>query len=150
MADSIRFRTTLEPARGGGAVARIPEDQVAPLGGRKQMRVLGTVKGIAFKSSTMPYRGAFYLGVHKAIREAAGIDFGEPIEIELTRDMSPRVLALPEDLEAAFKAEPALGERFASLSFTRRREMAEPIGEAKRPETRARRLEDVLKRLRES
>ena len=97
----------------------------------------------------MPYRGAFYLGVHKAIREEAGIDFGEPIEIELTRDTSPRELALPEELATAFKAEPALGERFASLSFTRRREMAEPIREAKRPETRARRLEDVLRRLRE-
>jgi hypothetical protein len=150
MADSVRFRTTLEPARGGGAVARIPEDQVAPLGGRKQMRVLGTVNGVAFKSSTMPYRGAFYLGVHKATREAAGIGFGEPIEIELTRDTSPRELALPEELEAALKAEPELGERFASLSFTRRREMAERIGDAKRPETRAHRLEDVLRRLRES
>jgi len=149
MADSIRFKTTLEPARGGGAVARIPEDQVAPLGGRKQMRVLGTANGVAFKSSTMPYRGAFYLGVHKATREAAGIGFGEPVEIELTRDTSPRVLALPQELEAAFEAEPALGERFASLSFSRRREMAEPIGEAKRPETRARRLEDALTRLRE-
>ena len=149
MAGSIRFKTTLEPARGGGAVARIPEDQVAPLGGRKQMRVSGTVNGVAFKSSTMPYRGAFYLGVHKATREAAGIGFGEPIEIELTRDTSPRQLALPEELEAAFKLEPALGERFASLSFTRRREMADPIGEAKRPETRARRLEDALNRLRE-
>ena len=74
---------------------------------------------------------------------------GEPVEIELTRDTSPRVLALPEELEAAFEAEPALGERFASLSFSRRREMAEPIGEAKRPETRARRLEDALTRLRE-
>ena len=104
MADSIKFKTTLEPARGGGAVARIPEDQVAPLGGRKQMRVLGTVKGIPFRSSTMPYRGGFYLGVHKAIREAAGIEFGEPIEIELTRDTSPRVLILPKELEAAFKA----------------------------------------------
>lgn len=113
------------------------------------MRVLGTVNGVAFKSSTMPYRGAFYLGVHKATREAAGIDFGEPIEIELIRDTSPRELALPEELEAAFKAEPALAERFASLSFTRRREMAEPIGEAKRPETRARRLEDALNQLRE-
>ena len=149
MTDSIRFKTTLEPARGGGAVARIPEDHVAPLGGRKQIRVLGTVKGIPFKSSTMPYRGAFYLGVHKAIREAAGIEFGEPIEVELTRDTSPRVLVLPKELEAAFKAEPELAERFEALSFTRRREMAEPIGEAKRPETRARRLEEALNLLRE-
>lgn len=148
MADSVRFKTTLEPARGGGAVARIPEEHVAPLGGLKQMRVVGTVNGVGFHSSTMPYRGGFYLGLHKATREAAGIGFGDPIEIDIARDDSPRVLALPEELEAAFKADPALGERFAALSFSRRRELAEPISEAKRPETRARRLEDALNGLR--
>ena len=149
MAGSVRFKTTLESARGGGAVARIPKEHVAPLGGLKQMRILGTVNGVAFRTSTMPYRGGFYLGLHKATREAAGIEFGDPIEIEITRDDSPRVLALPQELEAAFKAEPGLGERFASLSFSRRRELAEPISEAKRPETRARRLEGALRNLRE-
>jgi len=149
MADDIHFKATLEPARGGGGVALIPPELVSPLGGLKQMRVFGTVNGVAFRSSTMPYRGGFYLGLHKATREAAGIEFGDPLVIEITRDASPRVLALLEELEAAFQTDPALGERFASLSFSRRRELAEPIGEAKRPETRARRLEDALLWLRE-
>jgi len=149
MGDAIRFKTTLESARGGGAVALIPPEFVSPLGGLKQMRVFGTVNGVAFRSSTMPYRGGFYLGLHKATREAAGVEFGDPLEIEIARDDSPRILALPEELEAAFKADPALGQRFASLSFSRRRDLAEPISEAKRPETRARRLEDALNRLRE-
>jgi len=113
------------------------------------MRIIGSANGVAFRSSTMPYRGGFYLGLHKATREAAGIEFGDPIDIEISRDDSARVLALPEELEAAFRAEPALGERFASLSFSRRRELAEPISEAKRPETRARRLEDAIRNLRE-
>src|SRR5438105_10937463 len=119
MAGPVRFKTTLEPARGGGAVARIPEEHMAPLGGLKQMRVYGTVNGVAFRSSTMPYRGGFYLGLHKATREAAGVAFGDSLEIEITRDDSPRVLALPPELEAAFRDQPALGERFASLSFSR-------------------------------
>ena len=46
-------------------------------------------------------------------------------------------------------AEPALRERFESLSWTRRRELAEPIAEAKKPETRAARLEKALTALRE-
>jgi Bacteriocin-protection, YdeI or OmpD-Associated/Domain of unknown function (DUF1905) len=147
--DPVRFKTVLEPARGGGSVAKIPEECVKPLGGRKQMGVFGTLNGVEFRSSTMPYRGAFYLGVHKAVREAAGLEFGDAVEIEITRDDSPRVLDLPPELEAAFRAEPALGERFASLAFTRRRELAEPIAEAKRAETRERRLQDALSRLRE-
>jgi hypothetical protein len=144
----VRFTTTLESARGGGAVACIPQEHVKPLGGLKQMRVFGTVNGVAFRSSTMPYRGAFYLGVHKATREAAGVEFGDELEIEISRDDSPRVLELPPELEEAFRAEPVLAERFASLSFSRRRELADPIGEAKRPETRTRRLAEALSRLR--
>src|SRR5437762_4867013 len=141
VSEPVRFTTTLETARGGGAVALIPPQHVSALGGLKQMRVTGSINGVAFKSSTMPYRGGFYLGVHKATREAAGVEVGDPLEIEMARDDSPRVLALPPELEAAFQAEPELGQRFAALSFSRRRELAEPISEAKRPETRARRLE---------
>lgn len=145
-----RFRSVIEAARGpGSAVARIPPDVTTELGGLKQMRVTGTLNGTPFRSSTMPYRGAFYLGVHKATREAAGVTIGDQVELTLVRDDSPRTLQLAPELEAAFAAEPQLRDRFDSLSFSRRRELAEPIDEAKKPETRAARLEKALVRLRE-
>lgn len=92
----------------------------------------------------MPYRGAFYLGVHKATREAAGVEIGDEVELELTRDDSPRLMEIPPELEAEFAAEPALRERFDALPFSRRRELAAPISEAKKAETRAARLEKAL------
>jgi hypothetical protein len=94
VSEQHRFRARIEAARGGGAVALIPPDVTTALGGPKQMRVTGTLNGAAFNSSTMPNRGAFYLGVHKATREAAGAAIGDEVEIELTRDDSPRVLEL--------------------------------------------------------
>ena len=129
-------------------MALIPDDVTAALGGLKQMRITGTLNGTLFRSSTMPYRGAFYLGVHKATREAAGVEIGDEVEVELTRDDSPRVLEIPLELEAAFAAEPALRERFDRLSFSRRRDLASPISEAKKPETRAARLEKAPAALR--
>ena len=36
------------------------------------------------------------------------MEIGEEVELELTRDDSPRVLEIPVELEAAFAAEPAL------------------------------------------
>jgi hypothetical protein len=143
-----RFRTVIEAATGGGAAAQIPPDVTAALGGKKQMRVLGTLNGHAMRTSTMPYRGGFYVGLHKAAREAAGVEIGDEVELELTLDTSPRVLELPPELEAAFALDPALRQRFDGLSFSRRREMAEPIGEAKKPETRAARLQKALDALR--
>lgn len=148
MSELHRFRSTVEAARGGGAVAQIPDDVTAALGGLKQMRITGTLNGTPFRSSTMPYRGAFYLGVHKATREAAGVEIGDEVELELTRDDSPRVLEIPPELEAAFASEPALRDRFDALSFSRRRDLAGPISEAKKPETRQARLEKALAALR--
>ena len=144
----IRFRTVIEAATGGGAAARIPSEVGARLGGLKQMRVTGSLNGLPIRTSTMPHRGGLYVGLHKAAREAAGVEIGEEVELELTRDDSPRVLEIPAELQAAFAAEPALRERFDALSFSRRRDLATPISEAKKPETRAARLGKALAALR--
>ena len=143
-----RFRTVIEAATGGGAAAKVPPAVEAALGGKKQMRVTGTLNGRPMRTSTMPYRGGFYVGLHKAAREAAGVEIGDEVELELTLDTSPRVLELPPELEAAFVAEPALRQRFDGLSFSRRRDLAGPITEAKKPETRAARVERALSALR--
>ena len=150
MADTHRFTAVLEHARGGGAVVLVPPDVATALGGLKQMRVFAKVNQVSYRSSTYPWRGeGLYLGVHKAIREDARVEFGESATFEVTRDDSPRVLELAPELEAALAQSPELKVRFEALSFTRRRELADPIAEAKKPETRSARLDNALKRLRE-
>ena len=149
MPSSNRFRSVIEAARGGGAVARVPEEIASALGGMRQMRVTGTINGRAFQSSTMPYHGALYLGVHKATREAARVAIGDEVEITVARDTRPRTLTLAPELEAAFARSPALRARFDALSFTRRKELADPVAIAKRPETRAARLARALDALRQ-
>jgi hypothetical protein len=144
-----RFRTVIEAATGGGAAGQIPQDVTEALGGKKQMRVIGTMNGYPIRTSTMPYRGGFYVGLHKAARQAASVDIGDEVELVLERDESPRVLDIPPELEEAFTREPALRERFDALSFSRRRDLAGPISEAKKPETRAARLEKALADLRD-
>jgi hypothetical protein len=149
VAETHRFTAELEAARAGGAIVLVPEQITRALGGLKQMRVLGTVNGVPYQSSTMPYGGrGLFMGVHKATREAARVDLGDRVEVEITRDDSPRMLAIPPELEAAFSAEPALRERFEALSFSRRKDLAVPIGEAKQPQTRAARLDKGLSKLR--
>jgi hypothetical protein len=120
------------------------------MGGRKQFRVIGTLNGLPIRTSTFPYEGeGLWMGIHKATREAAGVVFGDELRLEISRDDAPRVLELPPELKAAFAAEPRLRDRFESLPFTRRRQMAESVAEAKKPETRAARMEKALATLRE-
>ena len=52
MAEPVRFKSVIEAARGGGAVALIPAELVAPLGGLKQMRMIGSLNGVPMKTSS--------------------------------------------------------------------------------------------------
>jgi hypothetical protein len=115
----------------------------------KQKRAFGWVNGVEFMTATFPYKGeGLWVGVPKAARVAAGLSVGDEAELELMLDETPRVVELPAELKAALAAEPDLMARYEKLANSRKRELADPIREAKKPETRAARLDKALARLR--
>lgn len=140
-----RFVGVLEAARGGGAFVLLPEAVLRALGGGSRFRVLGAIDGVEFESSTMPAgSGQVCLGVHKATRQAAAIDIGDDVILEIERDNRPHTLAIPPDLARALADDPAAQTAFDRLSFSHRREYAEWLTGAKRAETRNRRLSKIL------
>ena len=151
MAEKVRFRTKIEPARGPGAtVALVPSEHVPALGGMKQKRAFGWVNGIEFMTSTFPYKGeGLWVGVPKAARVAAGLNVGDEAQMELMLDETPRTVELARELKAALDADPELAARYEKLAPSRKRELADPVREAKKPETRAARVEKALARLRD-
>ena len=143
-----RFNGILEAGRGGGAVVTVPPQVVVALGGTR-CRVRGTLNGVEFASSTMPTgSGNACLGVHKATRVAAGVQVGGRVTVEIEPDTSERRVAIPDELAGAFEADPALRAAYERLALSHRREFAEWIAGAKRPETRRRRVEETIARLR--
>jgi uncharacterized protein YdeI (YjbR/CyaY-like superfamily) len=60
---------------------------------------------------------------------------------------SPSTATVPEDFRAALDAEPAAAEFFASLGSTRRYSFLYRIADAKRPETRAKRIAEYVELL---
>jgi uncharacterized protein YdeI (YjbR/CyaY-like superfamily) len=84
-----------------------------------------------------------------AHREASGLKAGDPVEVTLEIDDEPRTVDVPPELaEALSKA--GLKEKFDGLSFSKRKEFARQVAEAKTQETRDRRLAGVIEKLRES
>jgi hypothetical protein len=75
------------PEKSGGlAVADIPAQQIALLGGLKQMRVRATINGLAYTSNVMPAgSGRLALSVSKAMMKAAGVSVGDQAEFEVER-----------------------------------------------------------------
>ena len=148
MGEMERFGGELEAQRGGGCSVEVPADVIAALGGLR-VRVKGTLNGVSFSSNTMSIGGGrAVLAVHKATRQAAGATFGDTVAIELERDDAPRQLEVPADLSAALARDDLALAVFERLSFSHKREHAAYVTEAKRPETRARRIEETLRQLR--
>ena len=88
---SGRVRQWRDDKPGGMAVVDIPEHLVADLGGRRQMRMVGTLNGAAFTGSTMLVAGGgLCVGVSKASLKAAGASVGDQVELEIDRDTGSR------------------------------------------------------------
>ncbi|MCU1287594.1 MAG: hypothetical protein JWO13_3944, partial [Acidobacteriales bacterium] len=59
-----------------------------------------------------------------------------------------REVELPAELAAALASEPALRAAFEALAPSRRRELASSVAEARREDTRARRVVRIIEQLR--
>jgi uncharacterized protein YdeI (YjbR/CyaY-like superfamily) len=88
------------------------------------------------------------LGVSMANREAAGVSTGQTLDVEVVLDTAPRTVDVPDDLAAELTGDAGAREAWATWSFTRQKEAARLLTEAKQADTRARRLTKVLAELR--
>jgi uncharacterized protein YdeI (YjbR/CyaY-like superfamily) len=80
-------------------------------------------------------------------REAAGVAAGDQISVDIEPDAAPREVTLPPDLEAALDDQARA--TYDGLSYTHRKEWVRWVEEAKKPETRAGRIEKTVAALRE-
>ena len=149
MATKQRFRVKLEKDENSEATGiTIPFNVLEVFGTRARVPVRGTINGFAFRSSIFPMgRGCHMMAVNKQMREGAKAKAGDAVEIVMERDDEPRVVTPPADLARALKANKAAQAAWEKLSYTHRKEYANAVEEAKRPETRARRIENAVAEL---
>jgi len=141
------FAATIEEADRGGAFVRVPPAVVAALGGKGRIAVEATFDGVAYRGSVVSMGGAMVVGVLKDIRTALGKGPGDEVTVTLAPDTAPRTVEVPDDLRTALD-EARLTATFTGLSYSHQREYVMWIDEAKKPETRARRITQTVERLR--
>jgi hypothetical protein len=145
--DVQRFEAVLK-SDGPGAFIEVPLD-VPALFGRARAPVQVTVNGYRYRTTVAAYGGSYFLPVNRTVREGAGVTVGDRVMVELEPDQAPREVEIPEDLAAALAEDAVAKSAFERLSYTHRREYAEWVVEAKRPETRRRRVAETVARLRQ-
>lgn len=144
------FTATIQTASvgSGGAYVLFPYDVQKEFGTRGRVPVQATLDGVPHAGSLMKYgHPEHMLGVLKSIREQIGKGPGDTVSVEVWKDEAERKVDVPPDLAMILKKE-RLTETFEALSFTHRKEYCRWITEAKKDETRARRLAQLVEMLR--
>jgi Bacteriocin-protection, YdeI or OmpD-Associated/Domain of unknown function (DUF1905) len=142
-----RFTVELQRVQKTATMFRIPLDLEEAFG-RKRPPVRVTIRGHTWRTTPGVTDGVGYVVVNRTVKAVTGVDAGDRVRVEMELDTEPRTVRVPADLEAALKADPEAETAFARHSFTHRREYVEWIEEAKRSETRTRRIAATVDRVR--
>ncbi len=96
-----------------------------------------------FRTSAMPYDGQHHFMLNAKMRAASGKQAGDTFKLTIERDLKTRTVTIPADLKRALKSCGVLAT-FEAMAVSHRREYVEAIAEAKKPETRARRIDHCV------
>lgn len=136
------FRTVILEF-GNNTGIEVPEASLRELGAGKRPPVFVTVAGYDYRSTVGAMGGRSLVSLSKAHRDAAGLAAGDTVDVTLVLDEAPRDVEVPASLTVALDRE-GLAGRFAACSYSRRKEWARQVAEAKTETTRERRIGKVL------
>lgn len=134
------FKAVIQNAGGGGAFVEVPFD-VEKAFGAKKPKVKADIEGVPYRGILTRMGTEFHmLIILKSIREQIGKTFGDEIKVTVELDTEPRVLEIPKDFMKELKKDKDAKAFFDKLSYTHQREYVMWIEEAKKDETRTRRI----------
>ena len=144
----VQFTTRLQP-RGPAAAVVLDDDQVAVVGeGAKRFPVKAVVNGYPWRTSVARMGSEFLVGLSREVRQGAGVEAGDEVEVVIELDTAPREVEVPPVLAQALAADPRAQAAFDAMAFTHRKEYARWITEAKKEETRDRRVQQAVEMIR--
>ncbi len=123
----------------------------------EEFGVKGQVKVKAVFDNKIEYRGSLAkmgldchcLGMTKKVRSQLGKMPGDVVVVDLKADDEPRIVDVPEDVTMQLKST-GLEESFKRLSYTKQKEYMVSIMSAKKPETRNKRITELMESLKRS
>ncbi len=147
MSNEIQYKFTAEliAGRSGGVGVEFPYDVENEFGTKGHVKVKVQFDGENYRGSLAPMGGGVhYIGVTKAIRNAIGKTVGETVEVVLAIDTEPRTVEIPSDFLMELKKIPGADKIFENFVFTHKKEYVRWIEEAKKEETRKRRINKAV------
>ena len=142
----MRIKQRLKP-HGPATAIVLTDAQVDELGGGKRAAVSVTVGNKTVRLRLGVMGGQNLIGISKANREELGVEIGDTVDATVELDEKARTVEIPDDAAKALAAA-KLRKKFDALAFTHQKEHIRAITEAKKPETRTKRIEAMIEKLR--
>lgn len=144
---TFTFNAKIQAGDGGGAYVLFPFDVEEAFGTKGKIPVEATFNGVPYSGSLIKYgHPQHMLGMPKAIREQTKTAPGDVVRVELWKDEEPRTIEPPDELKQAMIGAGVI-EIFERLSYTHRKEYCRWISEAKKEETRRKRIAEATEML---
>jgi hypothetical protein len=139
--DEIQLETTVEKSPDSVACGiRIETADVVRWFGRKsRVPVVATMNGYTYRSSLSPMGGCHMLPVAAEVRAGARVAGGDSVTLTLREDTEERTVDVPDDLARALD-DAGVRAAFDAMAFSHRKEWVRAVQDAKRPETRMKRI----------
>ncbi len=142
-----RFRATIDGAEKGRVYVTLPFDPADVWGPRTTYHVTGAINDVGVRGALVPSASGYFLPLGPAWRKGAGVAPGDKAQVELGPE-GPQRDDLAPDLAAALDADSAAADAFDSLATFYRKNILRWIDATKRrPEVRAERIADVVRKL---
>ena len=109
--------------------------------GKAKVPVRVTINGYTWRSTVGNRGGIQYIVVNTEARRSAGVKAGDVVSITLEPDTEKREIKIPIPLQKALGAK--FTQKLNALSFTHKKEFIVWYSDAKKDETRARRVEKM-------
>jgi len=125
----------------------IPFDVKKEFGQKSHIKVKAWIDGFLYRGSIADMGEGNTLIVTKEVRKMIGKNPGDKVHIVIEEDKDERGIEIPADLKDVFRKNPEAVNYFITLSHSNRKEYVKWITNAKRQETREKRLEKIIELL---
>jgi hypothetical protein len=144
----VRFRATLETNGRTATGIEVPSSVVDALAAGRRPPVRVTLHEHTYRTTVARMGGRFLVPVSAEVRKAAGVTAGDELDVGIELDDAPRTVDVPADLAAALAEAPGATQAWEKLAYTHQKEWARSVEDAKKPETRTRRIAAAVDALR--
>lgn len=128
---------------GNHAAIEIPESNLSELGGNKRAPLKVTVKDHTYQSTATVVDGKCLVVFPTRDRVASGVNSGDKTKVALELDAGYRAVDVPEHLSIALKTN-GLSDIFSDLTYSKRKEFARQVADAKAETTREARVAKIV------